>query len=215
MTIDKINRLSLIVLAVMSILSFSNILGINVSSTVIPLGVVYFFINRALEKQPMAGSGLDIKTVGSDLRDRTIWIWLALPVFADAVCVGLATLFLPEYIEFETARASSFVAVELSLASALKFFVFALGEEIAWRAFFQNQLSKVIPLLPVLLFSSLLFALGHYKTGNPVVVIFGLSFTFINSVIYGIIFHKTKNAWISTMAHFTANMFEVALYVMI
>lgn len=206
---------SLFVMAIMVILSFANLLGINASSAVIPIGVVYFFINKALDKQPMASSGLDLKSMGTNLRDRRIWGWLVLPIITDAICVALSLLFLPEYISFETERASSFVAIELSIASMLRFFVFALGEEIAWRAFFQHQLSKVIPILPVLLVSSLLFTLGHYTRGNPVVVIFGLFFTFINSVIYGVIFHKTKNAWVSTIAHFTANMFEVALYVVI
>ncbi len=214
MSIGKIDRLSLIVLVIMSCLSFFNLFGINVSSVVIPLGVVYFFIHQALEKQPMVGSGLDIKSIGTNFKDRRIWKWLALPIITDAIFVALAILFLPEYITFETARASSFVAVELSIAAAFNFFVFALGEEIAWRAFFQNQLSKAFPIIPVLLFSSLLFALGHYQSGNPVVVIFGLTFTFINSILYGIIFHKTKNAWISAIAHFTANMFEVTLYVL-
>lgn len=212
---DKINKLSLIVIILMSVLSFSNLFGINASSAVIPLGIIYFFIHNVLEKKPIAENGLDIKSIGANLKDKKIWIWMVLPIVVDAISVSLSILFLPEYIEFETERAGSFVAIELSLASALSFFVFALGEEIAWRAFFQNQLSKAMPVLPVLLVSSLLFTLGHYKSGNPVVVLFGLFFTFINSILYGVIFHKTKNAWVSAIAHFAANMFEVALYTLI
>jgi membrane protease YdiL (CAAX protease family) len=64
----------------------------------------------------------------------------------------------------------------------------------------------------VLLSSSLLFALGHFKAGNPVIVAYGLFFIFINSILYGVIFHKTKNAWVSGIAHFAANMFEVILF---
>ncbi|HHX94898.1 MAG TPA: CPBP family intramembrane metalloprotease [Clostridia bacterium] len=66
------------------------------------------------------------------------------------------------------------------------------GEEIAWRAFFQNTFSKILPIVPVLFITSLLFTLGHYEPGNTMVIIFGLIFTFINSIFYGIIFHKTK-----------------------
>ncbi|HHX23039.1 MAG TPA: CPBP family intramembrane metalloprotease [Thermoanaerobacterales bacterium] len=128
----------------------------------------------------------------------------------DAVCVVLSILFLPEYIEYETARAGSFVPIEISVSSILLFF--ALGEEIAWRAFFQNKFSKILPIVPVLFISSLLFTLGHYEAGNNMVIIYGLIFTFINSIFYGIIFHKTKNAWISTFSHFAANIFEVLLF---
>jgi membrane protease YdiL (CAAX protease family) len=158
---------------------------------------------------------LDIKSVGTNLKDRKLWLWLVLPLVMDAVCVIISKLFLPEYIAFETARAGQFVAIELSIASVLQFLVFALGEEIAWRAFFQRQLGKVLPIIPVLLFSSILFTLGHYKAGNAVVVSYGLIFTFINSVLYGVIFHKTQNAWVSTIAHFTANIFEVMLFIII
>ena len=45
-------------------------------------------------------------------------------------------------------------------------------------------------------------------------VVFGVSFVFINSVLYGVVYHKTKNAWISTISHFAANVFEVAVMVL-
>lgn len=133
----------------------------------------------------------------------------------DAVCVLLSVLFLPEYIKYETLRAGSFVEIEISVKSFLMFLVFALGEEIAWRAFFQNRLSKVLPIIPTVLVTSFLFTLGHYKQGDMAIVLSGLVFTFINSVLYGVIFHKSKNAWISTASHFAANIFEVILFILI
>lgn len=149
------------------------------------------------------------------LKDKKIWIWLVLPIVTDAVCVLLSVLFLPEYIEYETLRAGSFVEIKISVKSFLMFFVFALGEEIAWRAFFQNRLSKVLPVIPTILVTSFLFTLGHYKQGDMTIVLFGLVFTFINSVLYGPIFNKSKNAWISTVSHLTANIFEVVLFILI
>lgn len=212
---ETIKKLPLVGMIIMAILSFTNLFGLNIAGATIILGIVAFFINKSLEKQPMKGSGLDIKSIGDSLKDKKIWFWIALPLVMDAVCILISTLFLPEYIEFETARAGAFVAIELSISSVLQFLVFALGEEIAWRAFFQNQLSKALPIIPVLLSSSLLFTLGHFKAGNPMVVGYGLLFTFINSCLYGIVFHKTKNAWVSTISHFTANIFEVILITLI
>lgn len=211
----NIKRLPVIVMFLMAILSFTNLFGLNISSACIFIGVGFFFINKVLEKQLMKDSGLDIKGIGNNLKDRKIWIWLILPIIVDAVCILISKSFLPEYIEFETTRAGAFVPIEISISSAILFFVFALGEEIAWRAFFQNQLSKALPIIPVLLISSLLFTLGHFKAGNPTVVVYGLFFTFINSILYGVIFHKTKNAWVSAIAHFTANMFEVIVFTLI
>lgn len=206
---------SIIIMAIMAIVSFTNLFGLNLSSASIILGIVFFFINKMIEKQPMKGSGLDFKAIGENLKDKRIWVWFVLPIVTDAVCVILSMLFLPGYIEYETARAGSFVPIEISISSFLLFFVFALGEEIAWRAFFQNKFSKILPVIPVLLITSLLFTLGHYKQGNITIVVFGLIFTFVNSVLYGVIFHKTKNAWISTFSHFAANIFEVVLFMLI
>lgn len=211
----KPSAVAMIIMVIMAAASFTNLFGLNLSSSAIIIGVVFFFADKMIEKQPMAGSGLDIGAIGAGLRDRKIWIWLVLPIVMDAVCVVLSVLFLPEYIEYETARAGAFVTIELSVSSILLFFVFALGEEIAWRAFFQNKLSKTLAIAPALLVTSLLFTLGHYQKGNTVIVLFGLIFTFINSILYGVVFHKTKNAWISALSHFAANIFEVILFILI
>jgi len=214
----SISKLSLAAMAVMAILSFTNLFGLEISPYSIFIGLAFFFICSRIEKKPTQDSGLDFKSIGVGFKNRKIWIWIVLPIIMDAVCVYLASEFLPEYIEFETARAGAFVKVELSINSILMFLVFALGEEIAWRAFFQQQLTKALSIVPVLIITSLLFTLGHFEPGNAEkigIVIFGLAFTFINSILYGVIFYKTRNAWISTISHYAANMFEVMLYVLI
>lgn len=212
---SKPSRIAMIIIAIMTIASFTNLFRLNLSSIAIILGVVFFFLDKRLEQQPMSESGLDVRAISANLKDKRIWIWFMLPIIVDAICVSLAIVFVPEYIKYETARAGSFVAIELSVSSILLFFVFALGEEIAWRAFFQNKISKVMSFAPALLITSLLFTLGHYTHGSTKVVLFGLIFTFINSLLYGVIFKKTNNAWISTIAHFAANIFEVSLFVAI
>lgn len=212
---ETIKRLPLMVIIAMVILSFTNLLGLNIAGASIILGVIFFFINKTIDKQPMRDSGLDIRSIGANLKDKKIWFWIALPLIIHAVSIVISIIFLPQYIEYETARAGSIVSIELSVSSVLQFLVFALGEEIAWRAFFQKQLSKVLPVIPVLIFSSLLFSLGHFKVGNPIVVAYGLLIIFINSFLYGMVFHKTKNAWVSTISHFIANIFEVIIFVLI
>lgn len=218
---DKTKKLSslqtmlpLAVMAAMALVSFSNAAGLNAASAAILLGIAAFFVINTMERVPRSESGLDIKALGHDLKERSLWIWLLLPVVMDAICITLAVRFLPAYIEHETLRAGSFVPIELSLTSAFLFFVFALGEEIAWRGFFQNRLSRRLPVIPAVLVTSFLFTLGHFSMGDRSVVLYGLVFTFINSVLYGIIFRRTRNAWVSGVAHFAANLFEVAVFVL-
>lgn len=202
----NIKKMPLVGLIIMAVISFSNLAGSNVAGVSVILGVVFFFINKVREKQQYSGSGLDIKAISANIKDKKIWFWILLPLIMDAIYTIIAKLYIPEYIEFEITRAGTFVSFDIGLLSVLQLIFFALGEEIAWRAFFQNQLRKALPIIPVLAISSLLFALGHYKNGTPIVVAFSISTVFINSILYGIVFHKTNNAWISTISHFIANL---------
>lgn len=213
--VQNIKIMPLIVMIIMAVLSFTNLFGLDIAGACIFIGVAFFFINKAIEKQPFEGSGLDIKAIGINLKDKKIWFWIILPLIVHGISIVISMLFIPQYIEYEITRAEAFVKIEVSIASVLQFLVFALGEEIAWRAFFQKQLNKVLPIMPVLLFSSLLFTLGHFKAGNPVIVVYGLLIIFINSLLYGVVFHKTQNAYVSTISHFIANIFEVIIFVLI
>jgi membrane protease YdiL (CAAX protease family) len=210
---QNILRISKIAIVIMALLSFSNLFGLNVAGISVIAGVVFFFINKALEKQPFKNSGLDIKSIGISLKNRNIWIWIALPLIMDAVSITIAKLFLPGFIEHVLARAEIFVSFDKALLLVFQLAFLALGEEIAWRAFFQKQLCKVFPIMPVILFSSVLFALGHLTAGKPIIVIFDIFFVFINSILYGIVFHKSNNAWVSAISHFIANLFSAIVLI--
>lgn len=206
---QNIKMLPTIAVVAMSILSFTNLFGYSIAAASVFIGVAAFFINKASERQPFADSGLDVKAIGRDLKDRRIWLWLALPTVMDVVSAGLSKLVQPEYVAYELARAGEFVSFDRILTLVIQLAVLALGEEIAWRAFYQKQLTKILPLTPVLLISSALFALGHVHEGNAAVVGYSVFFVFVNSILYGVIFHKTNNAWISAISHFVANLLSV------
>lgn len=205
----NIKKLPLAAMLAMAVISFSNLFGLRIAGASVIIGVACFFINNAYEKQPSAGSGLDIKAIGVNLKDRQIWLWVILPLIMDAVSITLARAFLPRYIEHVLARTEVFVSFDRVVLMVFQLAVLALGEEIAWRAFFQKQLSKGLSTLPVLLISSVLFALGHWTQGSTIVVLYDVFFVFLNSILYGIVFYKSTNAWVSAMSHFIANLFSV------
>jgi membrane protease YdiL (CAAX protease family) len=74
----------------------------------------------------------------------------------------------------------------------LQLVVLALGKEIAWRAFFQNRITKHIPIIPATLITSTLFAIGHTSDGDILAVSYNIFFVFINSILHGIVFIKLK-----------------------
>jgi len=197
----------------MASLSFSNILGLKIAGLAVVVGVVFFFVDKVSEKQPFEGGGLDIGAIRKNFKDKSIWFWMALPIIMDAVAIGISKLLLPEYIDHVLARTEAFVSFDKVLILIIQLAFLALGEEIAWRAFFQKQLNKALPIIPTLLISSSLFAIGHFSQGNAVIVLYDVLFVFINSVLYGIIFHKTNNAWMSAISHFAANLFSIIVLV--
>lgn len=211
----SIKKLPLIVMIIMAIVSFTNVFGVKIAGLSVIIGVIFFFIVGTKEKQPTQGSGLDIKSLGTDLKNKKIWFWIILPLIMDIVSMSIGKLFLPGYIEHVIGRAGNFVSFKLIIITIIQLAVLALGEEIAWRAFFQNQLNKALSIIPVLLISSVLFGIGHFNKGNSNIVVFDVFFVFINSILYGIIFHKTKNAWVSAISHFVANLFSVIVLVFI
>lgn len=125
--------------------------------------------------------------------------------------ITIAILIIHEYIEHVLARTEIFITFDKIFLMIFQLAVLALGEEIAWRAFFQKQLNKAFSITTVLLISSLLFSVAHFSQGDIMIVVFDIFFVFVNSILYGIIFHKTNNAWFSAISHFLANLFSIII----
>lgn len=209
----KKTKTTLIAMIIMGTLSFSNLVGLKIAGISVIIGIVFFFVNRNIEKQSYKDAGLDISSIKTDFKKRSIWLWVALPLIMDAVSITISKLFLPEYIEHVLARTQIFLSFDKVIIMVLQLAILALGEEIAWRAFFQKQLNKVFPIVHTLLISSILFGLGHITKGDTFIVIYDIFFVFINSILYGIIFYKSNNAWVSSISHFIANLFSVIVLV--
>lgn len=207
----SIKKVMIIAMISMAVISFANLSGFKIAGISVCIGVVFFFINKSIEKQAFSGSGLDFDVIGPTLKEKSIWLWITMPIIMDAVSITLAKLFLPGYIDHVLARVDIFITFDKLVLMIAQLAVLALGEEIAWRAFFQKQLNKVLSFTPVIIVSSLLFAIGHITSGSLIIVAYDIFFVFINSILYGIIFHKSNNAWISAISHFTANLFSIVV----
>lgn len=204
----NINKFAFISIILMVIFSLTNLVKIELDGKIISLvsltliiGIVAFFITRKTNKN----EGLNIKTISTSLKDKKIIMLVLMPAIMNIFCFLIAKLFIPEFVEHLKAR-TDFLALDKIPILLVELIISALGEEIAWRAFFQKQISKVIPFLPSLIISTILFSICHYTQGNLIVVLYDLLFVFINTIFYGIIFYKSDNAYVSTLSHFLANL---------
>ena len=205
---SKFVMILLIIVATISLLCLFKIeIGgerLQLASFTLIIGIVAFFVTRKTNDDK--NEGLNHKTILSFLKKRNIIILIFMPMLMNVISLFIATLFVPDFIKHLTAR-TDFLEFNMIPVLIIELIIAALGEEIAWRAFFQKQLSKILPFVPSLIVSSALFSICHFYEGNSIVVIYDLLFVFINAIFYGIIFKKTDNAFISTIAHFLANLF--------
>lgn len=207
----KTSKLVVISIILMTIFSLTSLFKIEVggqkigfASITLFIGIASFFVTRKTNND--VNEGLNFKNIFSLLKDKKVIIYVLMPTIMNVICFFLAKLFVPDFITHLKARTDflSFSKIPMLL---VQLFVFALGEEIAWRAFFQKQFSRMFPYVPSLIISAALFSLCHLNSGSIIVVIYDLLFVFINAVFYGIVFKRTDNACISTIAHFIANLF--------
>ncbi len=207
----KISKSVMIPLIIMIMISLLCLLKIEIggerlqlASFTLIIGIVAFFVTRKTNEDK--DEGLNHKTILSSLKSKSMILWILMPMIMNVISLLIAKLFVPEFVEHLTAR-TDFLAFNMIPVLIVELVIAALGEEIAWRAFFQKQMSKSLPFVPSLIVSSALFSICHFNQGSAIVVIYDLVFIFINAMIYGIIFKKTDNAFISTIAHFLANLF--------
>lgn len=206
----KKKKLTLTALILMVVFSFSGLLtligdnDVNLASVTLIIGIVFYFVTRDSEEK----DEMSLKAIPKILKDWKNVVLMFLPLVSAAVCYGLANLVLPEFIEHLSNRIDflSFGTIVLLIAELL---IAAFGEEIAWRGFFQNRLSKSMPFPPAVLITASLFAVCHFTIDSVIVVLYDLLFIVIDAVLFGIIFKRTKNIIVCTISHFVANFCSV------
>lgn len=208
----KTKKLSFIAIVLMTIFSFSGFLKLfnenitNLSSVTLLIGIVVYFITR----EPEEKDAMSLKSIPGLFKDWKVILLVLSPIAADIVCYVLAKLFVPEFL-VHLAERTDFLSFDKMLIMVAELIIAALGEEIAWRGFFLNQLSKKINFVPCLLITSCLFAICHLSAGSVVVIVYDLTFIIINAVLYGLVYKRTNNIIVSTISHFLSNLFSVLI----
>ena len=206
----------IIFLIIMVLLSFSNLLNIKIDGEVLKLsgisvivGVIAYFFTRKTNNTK--DEGLNIKTIFEDFKNHPKAIIFSILTFVSVIlCTVIANKFLPEFNDHLKNRISFATSSEFA-RTVLTMAVLTLGEEIAWRGFFQKQINKKMHYILSIIITSILFALGHYSIGSFGIVAYDLLFIFIDSSLYGLVFKETDNAWCSWIPHFLADVISLFL----
>jgi membrane protease YdiL (CAAX protease family) len=101
--------------------------------------------------------------------------------------------------------AAGLSAIATLLAAAL---VLTLIEEMVYRAFFQERLSRYIGTSAAILVAAVLFGLAHAvgATGSPQVVAFDVGGVMFDGVFFGLIYARTRSLWVTWATHYAADV---------
>ena len=81
-----------------------------------------------------------------------------------------------------------------------------------FRGLIQERLQWVMnPSLPAMVLTSVFFTFMHLSPGSYKITFLDVLSTFMDSIFLGVIYHKTKNIYVSAVAHAMANIVVVYL----
>lgn len=142
---------------------------------------------------------------------KKYWWLILLPAVFGFISVSLSKLILPDFYLHVIERTKPMLSYDKMFTLIPQLLILAFGEEIAFRGFFQTKISAFMKPFWAIVFTSLLFAMGHFSADSISIVIYDLFFIFADSIVYGMIIQKTRNIYSSTISHFTANFIGVCI----
>jgi uncharacterized protein len=188
----------LVILMLISALFFPQVKGLFV---VLP--IVYYLVERRIRGRNRENIEFNFANLLHDIKKSWIWILLVGIVF-QILYVIIYKNYFPEMFAHVLERAAVIKTFNGELI--IKLIILALGEEIVFRGLVQGRLQWVMKPRYAILLSSVVFALMHMSPGESKIVALDLTSIFIDSTIFGIIFYKTKNIYVSSIAHALANI---------
>jgi uncharacterized protein len=169
----------------------------------VPL-ILYLVIESRLRHHSWAENGFKYRDLFSGFRATLGW-FLLVAFGSQVLAIYGEHFFLPAVSGHILAR----VPYDLSTLNAGIFIFLAVStflEELIFRVLFQNRLSSTFSPVVSIGLVSFVFIVAHYTPGPALVVFFDLLGVFIDSLIFGVIFQRTKNVFVVWIAHYIADV---------
>ena len=206
--IDKKSVYTTIIgLFLMAVLSLTKIIPeLSVSGLTVLIGILFFFVLEHFDKETQIESGLRFKSFFDDLKKQGVILLVLLPVGSAVVTLLIGDMiFKGAFASHVLGRTDGMLSFDKIPLLMIQIIIAALGEEIAWRGFFLGKSIRILPFWLCAIVSSLLFAVAHIVSGSFELVSYDVLMIFIDSIIYSVIYKKTKNCLITTLSHILAN----------
>jgi membrane protease YdiL (CAAX protease family) len=185
----------------------------NLSQILVIALVVYMIVESKLRHRTRADFGINYRGIPSGVRNNLGWILLVtfgtqmLFIFGEKFFLPEAFVHLIARVPLDISKLSMGLIVSIALATFL--------EEVLFRAFFQTRIRGFVKPAVAIGLTSLIFALAHFSPGPALIVFVDLLSVFVDSVIFGIVFERSKNVFVSWIPHFLADIFAILLLILI
>jgi membrane protease YdiL (CAAX protease family) len=200
-----IETISIIGLTIVLSFVFKQIAGLFSSI----IAIVYILIERRKRGRTWSDIGFKFKSIMTDVKNNLHWI-IAVGVIAQFIVITIAKYFVPGFFEHVKARIP-LMNISQIVPLLIMILIGTLAEEIVYRGFFQERISWFIKPSYAIVLLSIVFGMMHYSSGYIPIVVYDIGTVFIDSIIYGIIFNRTKNIFASWIGHLLADLVGVVL----
>lgn len=178
----------------------------------VPL-LFYIIIESRRRHRSWVDNGFNIRDVPAGFRKT--FGWLLLVVFGTQILYFMVEkYFLPDVFAHILARIP-FGISQISIGILIILAISTFLEEQIFRALFQNRLCEYINPAVAIGLVSLVFASAHFSPGPTMVVFMDMFGVFVDSLIYGFIFQRSRNVFIAWIAHFLADVVGLTLLIFI
>jgi membrane protease YdiL (CAAX protease family) len=172
--------------------------------------IIYFIIERSIRHHTWSEVGFKFKNTLRDIKDN--WYWVVIVVIGiQLLTIIVGKFILPDYVGYVKERVPMIISTSTIISMIITITIGTFLEEVTFRSLFQERLSWFIKPTFAILVTSIMFGLMHFSKGLPLIVTFDILGIIIDSVIYGIIYNKTKNIFASWVTHYLADIMGVIL----
>ena len=200
------------VILILVITFIAQFLWRNLSILIACIPTTYLFVERYLRRRTWKEIGFNFRAIPRDMLNN--WFPILLVSFIiQPLVFFVAKNWLPDFLNHIVARLPLGIDQLVSYLPVL--LIGALWEEINYRTLFQDRLSWFISMPAAIGITSFIFGIGHWATGNPLIVGLDILLVSVDSVLYGIIFARSKNVYVSWIAHFLANLVSLTLFTLL
>lgn len=172
--------------------------------------IIYFLIERLIRKRTWSDLGFKFKNTMTDIKDN--WYWVALVVIGiQLITIIVGKFILPDYVGYVKNRVPMIISTSTIISMIITITIGTFLEEVTFRSLFQERLCWFIKPTFAILITSIMFGFMYFSKGLSLIVSFDIFGIILDSIIYGIIYNKTKNIFASWVTHYLADIMAAIL----